>query len=286
MNLTTMTTLDAATRDAVLALAASAESADGQSPLNEEARLLLGHPGASHVLAADPGGVLVGYAQWQPDAATGQLVVHPQRRRRGIGSALLSALDQPTVWAFGDPAPARGFAAASGLRAVRELLVMARPLPADLGGEVPDGVRVSGYSDDAEEAFLAVNAAAFAGHPEQGGFDADDLAARQSEGWWDPDGLLLAWDDEGLAGFHWTKEHGGGRGEVYVIGVHPRMAGRRLGAGLLQAGLDRLAARGCDEVILYVDGGNTKARDLYARSGFDVVLRDVLYGRPTAGAHA
>lgn len=283
MTLTTTTELDAAARDAVLALDAAAEAADGRAPLNEEARLLLGRPGALHVMAfgAAPNpvarGPLLGYAQWQPDAVTGQLVVHPEHRRLGVGTLLLAALPERVVWAFGDLPAAQGFAAASGLRTVRELLVMARALPAHLGGELPDGVRVTGYSDDARDAFLRVNSLAFAHHPEQGSFGVDDLAARRAEAWWDPEGLLLAWDDEGLAGFHWTKVHGGGRGEVYVIGVHPRMAGRRLGAGLLQVGLDRLAAQGCTEVFLYVDGDNTRARELYTRAGFTVALRDVLY---------
>ena len=278
MTTTTHAELDAAARAAVLALAAAASDADGHDPLNEEARLLLARPGASHVLASE-GDAVVGYAQWQPDAATGQLLVHPAHRRRGVGTRLLASLPRPVVWAFGDLPEARGFAAASGLAPVRELLVMARSLPARLGGGLPDGVRLTGYADAARDAFLEVNALAFAGHPEQGAFDGDDLAARQAEGWWDPDGLLLAWDDEGLAGFHWTKVHGDGRGEVYVIGAHPRTAGRGLGAGLLQAGLDRLADQGCHEVVLYVDGGNTRARDLYARSGFGVALRDVLYAR-------
>ena len=277
MSLETRTWLDAAARADVRALADAAETADGHAPLNEEARLQLGRPGATHVLARE-GGVLVGYAQWQPDAATGQLVVHPAHRRRGTGTTLLAALPRRLVWAFGDLLPARAFAAASGLGVVRELLVLARPLPADLGGAPAAGVTVTGYTDAARDEFLRVNGLAFAGHPEQGAFDAHDLAARQAEAWWDPEGLLLAWDAEGLAGFHWTKVHGGGRGEVYVIGVHRRMAGRGLGAALLQAGLDRLARQGCTEVILYVDGANARARDLYVRSGFSVTLRDVLYG--------
>lgn len=276
MNLDTFPELDAAARAAVADLVAAATDADGRSPLNEEAHLLLGRPGATHVLAREAN-VLVGYAQWQPDAATAQLAVHPAHRRRGVGTRLLAALPERVVWAFGDLPAAQAFAAASGLVVVRELLVLARPLPAGLGGELPPGVRITGYTEDARADFLHVNSLAFADHPEQGGFDTDDLTARQGEAWWDPDGLLLAWDDEGLAGFHWTKVHGGGRGEVYVIGVHPRMTGRRLGPALLQAGLDRLADRGCDEVILYVDGGNTRARELYARSGFGVALRDVLY---------
>ena len=59
-----------------------------------------------------------------------------------------------------------------------------------------------------EDAFLAVNAAAFAHHPEQGGMDPADLDDRIAEPWFDPAGLLprLARASE-LLGFHWTKVH-------------------------------------------------------------------------------
>ena len=33
------------------------------------------------------------------------------------------------------------------------------------------------------------------------------LRAREQEAWFDPEGFLLAFDDEGLAGFCWTKVH-------------------------------------------------------------------------------
>lgn len=268
--------LTPAEADEVLALFDAATRPDGQEPLNEEARLLLRRPGATHWLVRD-GADLAGYAQWQPDAGTGQIVVHPDHRRRGLGTALLAVLPERRVWAFGADAAASGFADASGLQPVRELLVLGRDLPADLGGRLPADVKVTGFTDADADAFIALNARAFAGHPEQGRFSASDLAARRAEAWWDADGLLLARRGERLVGFHWVKVHPDGRGEVYVIGVDPDAAGGGLGRGLLQAGLDRLAALGCPSVFLYVDGDNTRAVELYRRSGFDEVLRDVLF---------
>ena len=268
-------------RAAVLALVADVERADGVDPLNEEAHLALERDEARHWLA-ERDGVLAGYAHADLGQGTAQLCVHPGRRGAGLGRRLADAVAAEVggvqVWAFGDLPAARALGASLGLSVGRELLIMARPLPADLGAPpAPADVRITGFTPDATDAFLAVNAAAFAGHPEQGSFSAADLAARQAEPWWDPSGLLLAWDADGLAGFHWTKRHPGSTGEVYVIGVHPRTKGRRLGSTLLQAGLDKLASDGCDRVILYVDGDNARAVELYERSGFAVVHRDVLY---------
>lgn len=276
----TLTSLTAAQADAVRALAASAADTDGVDPLNEEALLLLRRDGALHWLVTD-GVAVSGYAQWQPGNGTGQVLVHPAYRRRGQGTrlwrAIADATGAPAVWAFGDLPAARGFAAAQGLAPARGLHIMEKPLEATAGPTPPEGLTLRGYTDADAESFLAVNAAAFADHPEQGHFSAGDLANRQSEPWWDPDGLILAEDAEGVVGFHWTKRHDAETGEVYVLGVHPRGAGRGLGGVLLDAGLARLAAQGNTRVILYVDAGNARAVRLYERSGFSVFHTDTLY---------
>ena len=100
-----LSSLTPAQRASVLDLCAAAEAADTVAPLNEEARLQLGRPDALHWVARD-GDTVVGYAQWQPANATGQLVVHPDHRRSGHGTSLFAALladvPEPAVWAFGD----------------------------------------------------------------------------------------------------------------------------------------------------------------------------------------
>ena len=140
------------------------------------------------------------------------------------------------------------------------------PLP-DL--VVPSGVTVRGYRDSDAADVVAVNAAAFAHHPEQGAMDLDNLARRMAEPWFDPAGLLLAVDDGGeLLGFHWTKQHDEQTGEVYVVGVRPTAQGRGLGRLLTVAGLQHLASRGVAEVILYVESDNAPARHVYEGLGF------------------
>ncbi len=62
-----------------------------------------------------------------------------------------------------------------------------------------------------EEAFLAVNARAFAWHPEQGRLDLAGLRGEMAQEWFDPAGFFLAVTTgdgpEQVLGFHWTKVH-------------------------------------------------------------------------------
>ncbi len=270
--------LDAEAADAVRALASRAADADGTAPLNEEAHFALTDDSAQHLLLTRVDSP-IGYLQWQPQHGTAQLLVDPAHRRQGIGSRLLAELassTEPALWAFGDLPPARGFAAAHDLATSRTLLMMTRSLSGTTTPVLPDGVTLRGYTEADAADLLAVNAAAFSHHPEQGSLDADGLARRMDEDWFDPDGLILAVDADGLAGFHWTKAERG-LGEVYVVGVHPRAQGFGYGKLLLEAGLSHLAAKGLRTVELYVDAADGIAVRMYERAGFTEAHRDVLY---------
>jgi mycothiol synthase len=165
---------------------------------------------------------------------------------------------------------------------------MRRPSAVPLGEVVvPEGVTVRGYRDGDREQLLRVNAAAFADHPEQGAMDADNLAARMAEPWFDPAGLLVAEDPDGsMLGFHWTKQHSPDLGEVYVVAIAPEAQGRGLGGVLTLAGLHHLAGRGVGEVLLYVESDNRPAIAVYRRLGFGHEAHDthVMYRR-SAVAH-
>ncbi len=293
----TLDRLAPAEADAVRRLVADAAAVDGSSALNEAALLALDHPGSTrHVLALpdeDPtdssGAPLRGYAQLDPgpSASTGQLVVHPDQRRQHVGRALLGELlalapSRLQVWAVGDRPAARALAARVGLVAARELVVMTRPLDDRLRvPELPAGTTVRTFEPGRDEAaWLAVNARAFATHPEQGSITAEDLALRMAEPWFDPRGFFLAERAGTLVGFHWTKRHAGTLGEVYVLGVDPDAGGRGLGKALLDVGLRHLRAAGCTEVELYVEGDHPRAIGLYAGRGFRPATRDVMYAQP------
>ncbi len=265
---------------AVAGLVAAARAVDGVDALGEAPLLHLrdGAPQVTHLLVGSP---LVGYAQVDETGAA-ELVVHPDHRRRGLGTALVRAaagLAGPLdVWAHGDLPAARGLADALGARPVRELLVLATDLTSSRpAAAMPAGVRLRPFvpgRDD--EAWLALNARAFAHHPEQGRLTLADLRARQGEPWFDPAGLLLAERNGVLVGTCWTKVVAG-EGELYVVGVDPDAQGQGLGRALTAAGLQHLAGRDLRRAVLYVDGDNVAALRTYAAAGFVAEAIHVVY---------
>jgi mycothiol synthase len=261
--------------------------------------------GGWHLLARD-GGALVGYAHLDPAGDSfgrqiGELLVHPAHRGHGVGLRLLRALidraipgadladdaDTPErlrIWSHVDHPAAARLARRCGLRRVRELLRMrldfegapALPEPRWRGG-----VRVRAFVPGRDEdAVIEVNRRAFSWHPEQGGLTVEELTASEAQPWFDPAGFFLAVDEhDRVLGFHWTKVHPEGFGEVYVVGVDPDAQGGGLGKALTLAGLHHLRDRGIDQVILYVEADNAPAVAVYSGLGFRRWDVGVQYGK-------
>ncbi len=309
---------DAATRVGIAELAVAAAQVDGREPFTEQTRLLLAaaSPDSTHAVRRDEAGRVVGYGQ-RDAAGTAELAVHPDARRSGHGRALLAALDSPDlrIWSHGGGPAVAALAAASKMTAVRELWRMRRPLPLDVAGDppgpvpLPAGVHVRTFVvGQDEEAWLALNAAAFAGHGEQGRLTRADLDARIAADWFAADGFFLAErpaDDSHqgvsrpggrspresgeanrLVGFHWTKVHPASgdepaAGEIYVLGVDPGEHGGGLGRALSRIGLRHLAGLGLASVLLYVDAHNAAAVAVYRRLGFRTEAVSVMFARPS-----
>lgn len=292
----------------MLRLADAAAGADGVIPLSEHVRLHLrygGDPRARNVLLT-AGGKLTGYAHLDPtdpvEGPSAEFFIDPAHRGQGQGMTVLRALlaeagGRPLrIWAHGDAPAAGRLAAAAGFERIRALWQMDRPLAAPVEEpRYPDGIRVRTFvAGQDEEAWLQVNRRAFATHPEQGAWTREDLDLREREPWFDPDGFFLAERDGRLAGFHWTKVHGGPDpepgaepghgheklGEVYVVGVDPDQRGGGLGRALTLTGLQYLRSRGLARVMLYVDEANTPAIRLYESLGFTHRDTDVMFRHP------
>ena len=216
------------------------------------------------------------------------LAVAPSARGAGLGRSLaeqsLAGAGPVTAWSHGDHPAAARLAASYGLERTRELWVMRRPTATPLPAvEEPDGLSVRAYRPEDADEVVRVNGAAFAQHPEQGAMDLAELGERMAEDWFDPTGLLVADEGDGrLLGFHWTKRHSAGLGEVYVVGIDPAAQGRGLGKVLTVTGLAHLAEVGVAEVMLFVESDNAAGRGLYERLGFTHESADthVQYTRP------
>jgi len=169
-----------------------------------------------------------------------------------------------------------------GFRVQRSLLQMRVKLPLDPAVRRPtDPIALRtfrpGIDDDP---WLAVNNAAFDGHPEQGNWDAPMLAQRLAEPWFSAADFLLYEEAGRLVGFCWTKVHTETHppmGEIFVIGVDPTHHGKGLGRRLVVAGLDHLSTRNVGTGMLYVDSTNEPAVAMYESLGFHRHRRDVAW---------
>jgi mycothiol synthase len=277
-------------------LITAATEFDSVAPVGEQVLRELPHDRTGHLLVTGGGGEqALGYlnlsAESQDGSAMAELVVHPDARRTGIGTAMIQAALSKTdgrnrFWAHGTLEAARATASALSLTTVRELVQMRRSLVGIAKPEVPDGVLIRTYAGTADDSeLLRVNNSAFATHPEQGGWTDADLAERRAEPWFDPEGLFLAFSEQtgALLGFHWTKVHPDedGLGEVYVVGVDPAAQGGGLGGVLTAVGTEYLsrglAGAAAPTVLLYVESDNTAALRTYRRLGFSQYSVDTAY---------
>ena len=124
------------------------------------------------------------------------------------------------------------------------------------------------------EQWLALNNRIFATHPDQGGWQMEDLTNRMAENWFDPKGFFIAKKSGAMVGFCWTKIHRdlkrqGPVGEIYVLGVDKEHSPKGLGKALATLGLAYFVGLGIKESMLYVDADNAAALKVYRDLGFN-----------------
>lgn len=290
---------------AIAALVERVTDAEGVSPLSEHVAL--------HVLQANGTNQLhicvwcdeelLGYGHLElpveGGSVRGELAVEPASWSAvGAGDLVLETMLRQAsgnleIWCHGahsaahEALEARGFVSKRQLHQMRRSLTVPMPIT-----PLPAAIEVRAFDPVHDvPAWLALNQRAFAGIPDQGSWTRTDLEMRIAQDWFDPAGFLLAHTvgadgSEGpLVGFHWTKIHGNAEhghapvGEVYVLGVDPDLQARGLGRALTVLGMNYLAARGLEEVVLYVDADNAAAIHTYERLGFSRFDTDVLYTR-------
>lgn len=296
-------------------LLSRAEAHDGSSPVSDQAMLAVSQGQRELFLFRSASGTVVAagiIGQGELD-----LVVDPEHRSHGVGTAALELLLEHNragssgnilAWAHGVNPAANALLERAKFTPVRSLYRMALDpdlLPA-AGSPVtlPAGFTLRNFDPSRPgdaEAWVRVNAAAFATHPEQGRISVQDFALMRKEPWYDDADLFLLETDDGtgspddgteshLVGYTWVKTQpsaasegdtasdGGAAGgntetELYAVGVDPEYAGKGLGRTLLDVTLARMADHDPSRVTLYVDGENERAVRMYETAGFTIDSR-------------
>lgn len=220
--------------------------------------------------------------------------VHPDRTGRGVGAALLNAVEarardlEPGIAAgervvvetahlVGDERAPR-LLAGRGYERVRTFFRMVASLDDDVPpAPWPDGIEDRAFVVERDGPTLhAAFDAAFA--DEWGHLDRpyEEWAAR-CFGWhgFDPALVVMAWSGTTLAGFSLNyPKRMGDWGWIGSIGVLPGARRRGLGLALIQESFRRFRATGETTVALGVDAENpTGATRLYERAGMRVLWR-------------
>lgn len=284
------------THEFLTGLIARATLADGQPPFSDQSLIDI-ESGVRQlvVLAAREKPAAAAIVLFGSTSFEAEFVVDPLERHHGLGNRMMiemlrEAHGTVRIWAHGDHPDARALAKRYDMEPMRELLQLRAEVAGAGSGSGAgstttwsiDRFRVG--ADDAE--WLAVNARAFATHPEQGKLTQADLDARIVEEWFDPEDFLIARSPDGaMMGFCWLKVDRSvpatgsttEPGEFYAVGVHPKYQGVGLGRSLVEAGLKRLAESGIRTASLYVEADNVAAVTLYRSFGFTDHSIDIQY---------
>ena len=251
---------------------------------------------ASSIWRLFDGEALIGFGirALQGDRHAAEFLIAPDHRGQGLGERLLTTIldEEPEAWCWshGDHPAAKHLAQKHGLSRDRVLYQMRTDTGLSLDSlpetQAPEGVEIRSFAPGDEDGWLSVNNAAFDWHPEQGGQTRDDIDAVVTAADFDPNTFVIAARDEEVIGFHQTKitdtDDEGRLGEVYVVGVDPRIHAKGVGKALTIEGMRRMVAAGAETIELYVESDNAPALGLYERLGFHVAVAHVAYAPASA----
>jgi mycothiol synthase len=231
--------------------------------------------------------------------------VHPEYRRRGLGTALLKwnlrrAEERATSEPSGMPLAAQGFAeitetghvallTAAEFEPVRHFFLMHRARLDDVpAAPIPDGLELRPVTPDQHRAIFDAESEAFLDHWGSHEWGDDRFRTTFAKAELDTALWVVAWDGDQVAGvvetWVWPEENrklGVRRGWLERISVRRPWRRRGLARAITAASLVRLREAGLGEAMLGVDSENANgALGLYESLGFAIYQRAAAYRRP------
>jgi len=227
-------------------------------------------------LVATLGSELVGILAVGADA----LIVAPDYRRKGVGSALVAASRahfpelELSQWSGSEETAA--FLRSVGFELDHYLLRLVRtgtelPPPP----HVPDGFDLIDYDPDFFDTYFNLVVTSFADHPTPIHLDESLLLAVHARSDFDPTMIkLIAVEGDRRLPVAFTRigkaetDSGVVRGRVSLVGVLPEYRGRGFARQLLRWGIRSFLEVGVNEIELEVVATNGRAMPLYESEGF------------------
>ncbi len=274
----------------------------GHAPSMDALRIVLEHPQmdpAHNLFFAEADGSVVGYAElWYAAGrprTTGRVLVHPGRRRQGLGTVLLRTIagrarelggEHLDIQIESSQGGGRAFLEGHGFRPVHYSWRMVVP---DLS-TVPDPVWPDGYSRRTfvvgrdERTSVRIENESFGDEWEFVPVELGEIEGLVRSPSFRADGVIYALKDGQVVGECWCwinheaiAQTGEKQGDGWCLCVHPEHRGRGLGRALLLAGAQWLRQQGMASVALWVDGANDRAKHLYESAGCVVARTDIWY---------
>ena len=243
-------------------------------------------------------GDIIGYMDVKPELGIGRVIldcwVHPEHRRRGLATKLLSyaagrakelGVKVAHVNIVEGNVVAKKVLSRLGFSFVRRFLELKLDI-ADVGRpDINQAALECCYLRRGEEDELTqIQNRAFAGHWGYNPNTVEEITYKTNLSDCSLEDVILARDGDRIVGYCWTQgaserevTNGKREGRIYMIGVAPDYRGRGAGKKLLLAGLTHLKNKGVRVAGLFVDSENKAACAVYKSIGFKVQTSSLWY---------
>ncbi|MFC2002578.1 GNAT family N-acetyltransferase [Chloroflexota bacterium] len=236
-------------------------------------------------------GNIAGYINVAPELITERVIldclIHPEHRKKGLASKLLGCamhrakelkVKVARVNIPQDNAAAKSVLSKLGFRFVRRFLRMGLDTAELRGQEATKTLLHYRHLKHGEEDKLTeIQNRSFAGTWEYNPNTVEEIGYRINSINCSPEEVVLACERDKVVGYCWTRiiceekaATGERKGHIRMLGVDPDYQRRRIGKGVLLAGLSYIKSKDLQVAELDVDSSNKAAYTLYQSVGFKV----------------